>query len=451
MEIGVVAFKVENGEEIVRYNPSPDYFESWVGSLKDAENSEPITPSEMEQFEQELQNGLNQVANVDIDAKKVENVATVTITNRYGEEKRVSIYDGEKGDKGDKGDKGEQGIQGIQGEKGDTGNGISSITKTSTSGLVDTYTITFTNGQTTTYQITNGENGSVVDVQVDGTSVVDNGIANIVGISEIKQELEDMYNLLPKVSGTGETITLDGTVVGKMLIDLKGNTNQEGTPTPESPQDIHVVSGDNTITVSNSDNTQSQSYPINLGDIELCKIGDYQDRIYKDNGKWFLHKEIEKVVFDGSESWAINTSYTYNVFYRTLDNYARISNTQTTYCEYYKGIENTAGIVDFGNNYNNSIGVRTANDNIKDIYISNNSITSASDFKNWLSTHNTVVYYVLATPTYTEITDSALISQLEALNGARSYTTQTNISQVNNDKPFILDVTALKQLTTEEI
>lgn len=256
-----------------------------------------------------------------------------------------------------------------------------------------------------------------------------------------------VWNNWEKVEGTGETITLNSTEEAPMKINLKGNTSQEGTPTPEAPQDIHVVSGDNTITVSNSDNTQSQSYPINLGDIELCKIGDYQDRIYKDNGKWFLHKEIGKVVFDGSESWAINTSYTYNVFYRTLNNYARISNAQTTYCEYYKGIENAGGIADFGNNYNNSIGVRTANDNIKDIYISNNSITSASDFKIWLSTHNTVVYYVLANPTYTEITDSTLISQLEALNGARSYTTQTNISQVNNDLPFILDVTALKELT----
>lgn len=257
--------------------------------------------------------------------------------------------------------------------------------------------------------------------------------------------IDKIWNNWEKVTGEGETLTLNSTEEAPMKINLKGNTSQEGTPTPEAPQNIHVVSGDNTITVSNSDNTQSQSCPINLGDIELCKIGDYQDSIVKDNGKWFLHKEIGKVVFDGSESWAINTSYTYNVFYRTLDNYARISSTQTTYCEYYKGIENTAGIVDFGNNYNNSIGVRTANDNIKDIYISNNSITSASDFKTWLSTHNTVVYYVLATPTYTEITDSTLINQLETVK--RSYNGQTNISQVNNDKPFILDVTALKELT----
>jgi len=229
----------------------------------------------------------------------------------------ASGIQGPQGERGPQGVQGEQGIQGVQGAQGDTGNGILSIEKTATSGLVDTYTITFTNGQTTTYQITNGENGSVVDVQVDGTRVVDNGIANIIGLTEMKQELEDMYNLLPKASGTGETITLDGTVAGKMLVDLKGNTSQDtniitytclgtesgdyyfvynstnyqftmptisandvlafntdtlklylgtteittttdntgtlitmnDTPSPDYPQDIHVVSGDNTIDI----------------------------------------------------------------------------------------------------------------------------------------------------------------------------------------------------------
>lgn len=384
--------------------------------------------------------------------------------------------------------------------------------------------------------------------ELEGIGIDTTGVNK--NLENIPKLIDGYWETLPKVTGEGTSITLDNTKEGKMKIDLKGNTSQEGTPTPEAPQDIHVVSGDNEIQVcgknlfdkttitenqrldpkggnnydENCDlsdyikiqpNTtytrnitasvyecicfytinktfisrdtthatttspnnayyvriscyktnldtlqfekgssastyepyQSASYPINLGEIELCKIGNYQDSIVKDNGKWFLHKEIGKVVFDGSESWSTNTSYTYNVFYRTLNNYARISNAQTTYCEYYKGIENVTGIADFGNNYNNSIGVRTANDNIKDIYISNNSITSASDFKTWLSTHNTVVYYVLANPTYTEITDSTLISQLNALASARSYDTQTNINQENNDLPFILDVTALKQLT----
>lgn len=97
VEIGVVAYLVENEQEIKRYNPSPAYFNTWQGSLKDAKNSEPITPSEMEQFEQELQNGLNQVANVDIGANKTGNKTTVSITNRNAETKNVDIYDGDSG------------------------------------------------------------------------------------------------------------------------------------------------------------------------------------------------------------------------------------------------------------------------------------------------------------------------------------------------------------------
>lgn len=44
--------------------------------------------------------------------------------------------------------------------QGETGNGIDRIEKTSTSGLVDTYTIYYTNGTTTTYTVTNGQSGS---------------------------------------------------------------------------------------------------------------------------------------------------------------------------------------------------------------------------------------------------------------------------------------------------
>ena len=76
---------------------------------------------------------------------------------------------GPQGEQGIQGPQGEQGIQGetgSQGPKGDSGEpgndgvGVQSITKTSTEGLVDTYTITFTNGQTTTFTLTNGEKGS---------------------------------------------------------------------------------------------------------------------------------------------------------------------------------------------------------------------------------------------------------------------------------------------------
>lgn len=121
LEIGVVAYKVENEEEIIRYNPSPDYYDTWVGSLKDAENSQPITPSEMEQFEQELQDGLNDIEDaieraekLDVDVSKEGNKTTITITKQDGSTESEEILDGAKGDKGDKGD------QGIPGPAGTT-------------------------------------------------------------------------------------------------------------------------------------------------------------------------------------------------------------------------------------------------------------------------------------------------------------------------------------------
>ena len=56
--------------------------------------------------------------------------------------------------------KGIQGIQGIAGSDGEDGNGIVSIIKTETVGLVDTYTITFTDLTTFEYDVTNGKDGT---------------------------------------------------------------------------------------------------------------------------------------------------------------------------------------------------------------------------------------------------------------------------------------------------
>lgn len=54
-----------------------------------------------------------------------------------------------------RGPKGEQGLQGLKGEKGDDGNGIVNIKKTKTEGLIDTYTILFSNGLTFDFTVTN--------------------------------------------------------------------------------------------------------------------------------------------------------------------------------------------------------------------------------------------------------------------------------------------------------
>lgn len=54
-------------------------------------------------------------------------------------------------------------IQQGGGTPGPAGVGIQKIEKTGTEGLVDTYTITYTNGQTTTFTVTNGVDGEKGD------------------------------------------------------------------------------------------------------------------------------------------------------------------------------------------------------------------------------------------------------------------------------------------------
>lgn len=52
---------------------------------------------------------------------------------------------------------GANGQDGVNGQDGQDGRGIVNIEKTSTSGLIDTYTITYTDGTTSTYNVTNGK------------------------------------------------------------------------------------------------------------------------------------------------------------------------------------------------------------------------------------------------------------------------------------------------------
>ena len=83
-----------------------------------------------------------------------------------------------------------RGNKGETGDTGETGNGIASITKTGTSGLVDTYTIAYTDGNSTTFTVTNGRNGtgSVADVWQNGVSVLDGSTAKIVADANVQSD-----------------------------------------------------------------------------------------------------------------------------------------------------------------------------------------------------------------------------------------------------------------------
>lgn len=105
-----------------------------------------------------------------ITLEQLENLTAVATTLSEGSEATASYSDGVLTfgiPQGAKGDKGDPGAKGDKGDTGDTGNGIASIAKTATVGLVDTYTITFTDGTTTTFTVTNGEDGTVTPEQME--------------------------------------------------------------------------------------------------------------------------------------------------------------------------------------------------------------------------------------------------------------------------------------------
>ena len=178
--------------------------------------------------------------------------------------------------------------------------------------------------------------------------------------------------------------------------------------------------------------------------IELNKIGNYQDYIYKTD-KWYKHKEIGKVIFKGGqdESWfrASRNDNTTHFYQMTLSSINLGNTTLANELSNYFVLGNP-----YSSTGNNFWLYKSGTTEIARIGFSDEVIDTATAFKNWLSTHNTIVYYVLATPTNTEITDSTLISQLEAIKNMTSYDGTTNISQENNDLGFILDIKAIKEI-----
>lgn len=142
--------------------------------------------------------------------------------------------------------------------------------------------------------------------------------------------------------------------------------------------------------------SQATSFAPYFTPIELCKIGDYQDYIHDNGGKWFKHKEVGKTI-DSSGSTGITINEMVN------------NGSIFSYC-------------------GGTVNAKT--------------ITYASA----ISTTN-YIYYQLATPIEEEITEPTLINQLNAIKyGAESYYGQTNIMITSADLKLILKVQTLDKI-----
>lgn len=267
-------------------------------------------------------------------------------------------------------------------------------------------------------------------------------IFNNVFVSSNKTSLKD------KVKAWTFTTGNDGKYTPPQFINIDPRAYQETTTM--KIYNILLVEGSYTSeTMPSYLPYVSQKADIDLGDLEYSKIGNYADEFYKAtdsdtsliSGKWYLKKNIGKVVLGGSENWvalsALNTN-DYYAYYYANSNFATPS-------------DSIVGVI---SNY--FIGDKRANrtENIPNCWLNNSASqlfihspeTTASNFQTWLASNNTEVDFIRANPTYTPLNDT-LQSQLDTIESMLlSYKGQTNISQINNDLPFVITSTALKDL-----
>ena len=139
-----------------------------------------------------------------------------------------------------------------------------------------------------------------------------------------------------------------------------------------------------------------------------------------------MHKETGKVILTGSadETWTAGNNNIY--FYHTVtgayqpENRSTIAAMLSDYFtpKTYNQVASTT--IDYG--------IALDSNNAGRLAIRNKDCANTTALKTWLASNNTTVYYALATPTDTEITDADLVSDLNALDDAALPKPIANIS-----------------------
>ena len=152
-----------------------------------------------------------------------------------------------------------QGPKGEQGLQGEAGNGIVSIIKTNNEGLIDTYTITYTDGTTSTFTVTNGQNGNqgiqgepgkdghtpVITIGDNGNWFVDGVDSGFKAFNEVKTFVVTFHlngGVLPK--GYSETLIVNQGDTLDLPIPLKDGYVFTGWYTGETVNDKQFSNSD---------------------------------------------------------------------------------------------------------------------------------------------------------------------------------------------------------------
>ena len=169
--------------------------------------------------------------------------------------------------------------------------------------------------------------------------------------------------------------------------------------------------------------------------IELCKIGDYQDSIYKSDGKWYVHKEVDHTLYTGNvlgiaanQGSGETTASATGAFFIWVGYAGLMSENLGT----LNGGA-ISGNADANAMTNGTFATRSGTPDR--LYFRNTAYIgkTGNEMKAILASNSggASVWYALATPTDTEITNQTLVAQLEAiLSQGYTYAGTNNITTV---------------------
>ena len=225
------------------------------------------------------------------------------------------------------------------------------------------------------------------------------------------------YNQSGPISSVNSTVSFANVQLEKSSTATSFEPYVGGVPSPnpDYPQNINVVTGTQTVSVNGT------NYAVNLGDIELCKLGTYQDYIYKSGSDWKVHKATAKYTITGgaSETWSRSGQTTSRMFVAALTNASSLtaipsSSVSLIKSNYFHFTADTKEIGSIIPNTPDSEGIERYIWFFFDI----TSIPDIEAAKAWFVGAKPNIYYPLATATDTTITDQTLITQLEAVRNA---------------------------------
>lgn len=299
-------------------------------------------------------------------------------------------------------------------------------------------------------QSNNGENPFSTDVTTfDLGSMGGTAQAIVQTKSTITSDMYALRSFLTKTSAS-ETARIDlrVTIVEGSYSNLNWQPYVGGAPSPnpDYPQEVQTVTGEQTIRISSKAGA-SHTYPISLGSIELCKIGDYQDYIYKSGGAWYVHKEVGLANISSSDLSSFNThSGTHTTVNYNNGSVKKLNSAEeiSVKSSNFVGVNNRQT---WGGSALNSVS-QAHNGNYLQFALPNSAGTTYAEVQSYFQSHPTSVYYALATPTDTQITDTTLIGQLNILNSTKLYVGENSlrVTTGGNNQSVKLDITYYTQL-----